>query len=131
MFCKYCGQQLQDDSAFCYRCGARLAPPVTVAPPQSAVPQKKPVNGFGIAAFVVGIVTAVLGIYLFIFAIAGIVLGAIGVARRKNYSSNWLAITGLVLSCAAFLFWTVIWCIVLYHAMLGLFLLFFLPFTGA
>lgn len=131
MFCKNCGQQLQDDSAFCFRCGAKIAPPATVASPQTATPAKKSVNGFGIAAFAIGIITVILGIYLFIFSIAGIVLGAVGVARRKNYSSNWLAITGLVLSCVAFVFWAVVWCVVLYHAMLGLFLLFFLPFTGA
>ena len=59
MFCKFCGQQIDGGANFCPRCGNRSAVPApnySYAPVQAASVQK-PVNGLGIAAFVVGIVS--------------------------------------------------------------------------
>ena len=141
MFCKYCGQQIDAQARFCSRCGRQLNTPAPVytyapvyapvqpaVPVQPAAPAKKPVNGLGIAAFVLGIVSLFLGFYLLAAAIVGIVLGAIGVARRKKYRLNGLAIAGLVLSCVACAFWLIIWIFVFYYLIAGVFLLFFLPF---
>ena len=36
MYCRYCGQQLPDDSAFCSKCGKKLEDPVTEEPETSA-----------------------------------------------------------------------------------------------
>ncbi len=78
MFCQYCGRQLSDEAAFCPHCGAKLIKTDNTAPRQNAAtqygapqsapisqvpvqPQKLPLNGFGIASFVIGIVCLVLG----------------------------------------------------------------------
>lgn len=136
MYCKYCGRQVDEQTNFCPRCGGRLkgavAPAQTAAPVQPIVPvQKKPVNGLGIAAFVLGIVSLFLGFYLFFVPIAGVVLGAIGVAYRNKYRLNGLAIAGLAISCAAFVLWLIIWIYALFYAMAGLFFLFCFPFLLA
>lgn len=115
-FCPYCGRPLKTS-----------APAYTYAPVQPvALPQKKPVNGLGIAAFVLGIVSLLLGFYLFVVSIVGIVLGAIGVARRKKYRLNGLAIAGLVISCVAFVFWFFFWIFNVFFFASALFFLFFL-----
>lgn len=96
MFCKYCGRQVDEQATFCTHCGGRLrgaaAPAQTLSPVQPIAPAQKPVNGFGIAAFVIGIVCLFIGYYIFLVAAVGIVLGAIGVAYRKKYRVNGLAI---------------------------------------
>lgn len=129
MFCKYCGRQVDEQASFCSSCGARLKAPYIASPQTITPPIKKPVNGLGIAAFVVGIVTLLLGIYIFGIAIAGIVLGSVGVARRNKYRLNGLAIAGLVISCVAFVFWLSVWIILIYtYLFSAFFLLLFLPF---
>lgn len=131
MFCIFCGKEISDESAFCRHCGANLSVPAVAAPPRYTappVPQKKPVNGFGIAAFVIGIITLLFGFfYIFFVAVVGIVLGSIGVARRKHYSLNGLAIAGLVLSCVALVLWAIVWFVLMYYFAVGLFLLFLIP----
>ncbi len=115
-FCPYCGRLLKTS-----------APVYTYAPVQPvALPQKKPVNGLGIAAFVLGIVSLLLGFYLFVASIVGIVLGAIGVARRKKYRLNGLAIAGLVMSCVACAIWFFIWIFSLFFFTSSFFYLFLL-----
>ena len=111
MFCKYCGQPVNAQARFCTHCGKQLNnSPQPTAPVQPiAPPQPKPVNGFGIAALVLGIVSLILGLYICPVSIVGIVLGAVGVAFRKKYRLNGMAIAGLVLSCVALLFWGFIW----------------------
>ncbi len=126
MFCQYCGRQLSDEAAFCPHCGAKLIKTDNTAPRQNAAtqygtpqsapipqvpvqPQKLPLNGFGIASFVIGIVCLVLGVWLFWAAIAGIILGAVAVALWHKYSLNGLAVAGLVISCVALVLWALIW----------------------
>lgn len=132
MFCKYCGRQVDEQANFCPHCGGRLNTPAAV-PPQTAAPmqpiapaQKKPVNGFGIAALVIGIICLFAGYYIFFVAIAGIVLGAVGVAYRNKFSANGIATAGLVISCVAFGLWGVIWFFRIFAV--SFLMLFFLPF---
>lgn len=44
MFCKYCGAQLEDGSAFCNKCGGNLSAAPAQSKPQAQPKEKKPVN---------------------------------------------------------------------------------------
>lgn len=129
MFCKFCGQQIDGGANFCPRCGNRSAVPApnySCAPVQAA-PVQKPVNGLGIAAFVIGIVSLFFGFFLLILPIVGIVLGTVAVVRRTYYRLNGLAIAGLVISCVACAFWLILFLIWLSYGM-SFFLLILFPF---
>ena len=88
---------------------------------------QKPVNGLGIAAFVIGIVSLFFGFFLLILPITGIVLGTVAVVRRAYYRLNGLAIAGLVISCVACAFWLILFLIWLSYGM-SFFLLVLFPF---
>lgn len=102
MFCKNCGKEIDDKAAVCPHCG------VAVQELQKAE-QKKPVNGFGIAGFVVALLSCYLGTFYCIAPVVGIVLSAIGVAKREKYSVSGLAIAGLVISIVTFVIWFIVW----------------------
>ncbi len=150
MFCKYCGGQIDEHANFCSHCGNALKTPVgapaqtaepaqtpvqTTAPAQPAPIHTKPVNGLGIASFVIGIVTLLIGFisiiaYHFSFSfssVVGIILGAIAVFRHEKYRLNGLAIAGLVMSCVAFAAWlgSVIFCFVVINPFTWFFYLLF------
>ena len=102
MYCKNCGNQVDDNAVVCPYCGAG----VRNAPVEE---KKKPVNGLGIAGFVISILSLWLGMYFCIASILALVLSAVAVALRKKYSVNGLAIAGLVISCITTFIWGIIW----------------------
>lgn len=123
MYCKYCGQPIGDDDAFCTHCGAQLkeihSDAENVTP--SDLPKKKPLNALGLAGFIVAIASVVLGEFSLFAVIAGLILSAVGLARRKNYSLNGFAIAGVAIASAglficllillfcSWLFWGLVW----------------------
>lgn len=130
-FCIYCGSKLTPNAKFCTRCGSNVenVKPVQTRqtvqvnqPVQSSAVQenKKRVNGFGIAGFVVSIVSLCLvfseiGI---LFALTAFGLSLAGVILRKKYQKVYgLAIAGLAISSVAILVIILIYAI----AFLGLF----------
>ncbi len=82
VFCKNCGAEQKDDSAFCAQCGTKIerpasAPEVAYVPAGQAQPvqpnqtviyakPKVPGRGFGIAGMVLGIIGLVYGFFLLI-----------------------------------------------------------------
>lgn len=104
MFCKNCGKEIDDKAAVCPNCG------VAVAAIQTE--EKKPVNGLGIAGFVLSLLSLWLGVYLCIAPIVALVLSAIGIAKKNKHSLNGLAIAGLVISIIALVIWGLVWLIV-------------------
>ena len=102
MYCKTCGKEINDEAVVCPHCGVAT----TNAP---AAQQKKPINGLGIAGFVVSILSLWLGMYFCIASIIGLVLSSVAVALRNKYSLNGLAIAGLVISCISVFIWGIIW----------------------
>lgn len=93
-YCRNCGNELDDNAFVCPKCGVRTDGYVPPQQPQyQPQPASQPVNGLAIAGFVVSFFFSVVGLILSIiglkksqtmndsgkgFAIAGIVLGAIG-----------------------------------------------------
>ena len=127
MYCKYCGQPIGDDDAFCTHCGTQLKEIYSDA--ENGTPsdpsEKKPLNALELAGFIVATVSMLLLMFIggtaFLGLIAGLVLSAVGLARRKNYSLNGFAIAGVVIGAAglffclmiilfcSWLFWTLVW----------------------
>lgn len=122
MKCNICGAELAADATFCEACGAAVTPATTEALEGDLLdaPQKNPGKVLGILSFIFSLVSLVAGLALscccfftcayfgpiigiavgLIFAIAGIILGAIGLKKSKSAGfKNGLALAGLIISC--------------------------------
>ncbi|MGN0807162.1 MAG: hypothetical protein ACI4MN_01770 [Candidatus Coproplasma sp.] len=120
-FCIYCGSKLTPNAKFCISCGSnvgtvkavQVSQPVQVIQPVQE--NKKRVNGFGIAGFVVSIVSLclVFSEISILFALTGFGLSLAGVILRKKYQRVYgLAIAGLVISSVAILTLIIIYSLV-------------------
>ena len=148
MYCKHCGKQIPDDAAvcpecgkptgeqpqgasadrvYCKNCGKEVDPKAVVCPYCGAqiVTEKKPVNGLGIAGFIVSIVSLWSGAFFGIVPLVGLILSAIGVAQRDNYSSSGFATAGLIISIVTLVFWILMLILVAVGLVSGFFDAFF------
>ncbi len=103
MYCRNCGKTIDDKAVICPNCGV----------PQAE--QKKPVNGFGVAGFIIGLLSIWLGYILFcIPPVIGIILSGIGCTMKAKCSANGLAVAGLVLSIVTLLLYGFLWLLLLW-----------------
>ena len=109
MFCKNCGKEIDDNAVICPNCGIQ----VNEIKSETAASSAKRVNGLGIAAFVVSILSLWLGVYFMIASFVGLGLSIAAFVMRKKYNScNGLAIAGLVISIVSTAIWVIVWIIV-------------------
>ncbi len=119
MYCRICGKEINDLAVICPYCGVP-----TNRQPAPVPEKKKPVNGLGIAGFVISLLSIYLGVYFCIVPLIGLVLSAIGLGLKKKYSLNGLAIAGLAISIVVFAFWLIIWSVWIASACVATFFLF-------
>lgn len=107
-FCIYCGSKLESKVKFCSNCGGAVQPQKPVQPVQpvqsTPVQDNKRLNGFGIAGFVLSIISlfAVSSPIQILLVGAAFGLSLTGVIVRKKYQGVYgLAIAGLVISSVA------------------------------
>ena len=105
MWCRNCGKEINDEAVICPHCGVQQKQ-------AEKVEEKLPVNGLGIAGFVVGLLSCWLGIYFCIASIVGVALSAAGLAVAKKHSVNGLAIAGLVISIITLVIYAIVWLVV-------------------
>ena len=106
MFCKNCGKEIDDNASICIYCGVATGK-------QENVNVEKKVNGFGIAGFVVSLLSLWLGMYFMIASIVGLVLSIVGMCMSKKCTScNGLAIAGLVIGIISLVIWVIVWLVV-------------------
>lgn len=104
MFCKNCGKEIDDKAAICVYCGV---------PTKAECEEKEKTNGFGIAGFVVSLVSLWLGSFYCIASIVGLVLSIIGMSKSKVCGKcNGLAVAGLVIGIISLVIWGIIWILV-------------------
>ena len=111
MFCNKCGANLPDGTRTCTNCGADLAgqaQPVYQQPVyQQPVYQQQPVDpgkGLGIAAMVLGIISLLC--FPYILGTLGIILGAVGLNKSKAVGmKNGMAVAGIVLGIIGIALW--------------------------
>ena len=108
MFCKNCGKEIDDKAAICVYCGVATG----VGNPNDRQEQTRRVNSFGIAGFVLSILSLWLGIYYCLASILGIVLSGIGIAKGKECRFNGLAVAGLIIGIISFAIWGIVWIVV-------------------
>ena len=107
MFCKNCGKEIDDNATVCVYCGVATGKQATV------LEESKKANGFGIAGFVVSLVSLWLGMYFMIASIVGLVLSIVGMVMAKKCTScNGLAIAGLVIGIISLVIWAIVWIVV-------------------
>ncbi|MGN1060554.1 MAG: zinc-ribbon domain-containing protein [Candidatus Coproplasma sp.] len=104
MFCKNCGKEIDDNADVCIYCGKKV---------DKTVGGERKVNGFGIAGFVIALLSLWLGTFYCIAPIVGLVLSIVGMSMSKKCNScNGLAIAGLVISIISLVVWVIIWLVV-------------------
>lgn len=117
MFCKKCGKEIPDDSAFCPKCGAQ----VNMAHPSGenssfdyyanqAKQEVQKYNIWAIAGFILAVVPVVipLGIFSLITGISAIIISSISLKQIKNTGEkgNVFAILGIIFGSAFVLYGT-------------------------
>lgn len=109
MFCKNCGKEINDNAVVCPYCGVQ----VRQLNGETAEGQEKHINGLGIAAFVVSILSLWLGLYYVVASLVALGLSIAAFVMRKKYNScNGLAIAALVISIVSTVIWLFVWIIV-------------------
>ena len=104
MYCKNCGKEIDDKAVICVHCGVAVG---------EIAKEDEKINKFGIAGFVVSLLSLWFGIYFCIASIVGLVLSVVGVAKRKNCNSaNGLATAGLVIGIVSTILWVLVWLLV-------------------
>lgn len=104
MYCKFCGQEVADESVFCPSCGLRLKEEVEVKK-EEFVYSTGPVvwKVFAIIGFIIGIISISLcwvPLSASLIAIDGIICSALG-RKTLDLKSNKRAKIGLILSIIA------------------------------
>ena len=102
MFYKNCGNSIDDKAFVCTHCGVA----------QSNINEQtaqKPINGLGIAGFVVGLLSLYFSLFYCIASIVGVVLSSIGYAKREKHTLNGLALAGLIINIVTLVIWGVLW----------------------
>lgn len=114
MICPICSAEIAENEKVCPICGAEISAEADVEVAENALPEKDPGKILNIVALALGIASLVLGAILScacaclggilpaILAVAGIVLGAIGMSKSKKagFNGNFGKI-GLILSIVA------------------------------
>ncbi|MDE5897364.1 MAG: zinc-ribbon domain-containing protein [Clostridia bacterium] len=97
MFCKNCGTEINDSSAFCPHCGSHLDRPANYAQPAPQPTYFAPPNAERQKTNVLAIVGFVLSFFV---AIAGLICSIIGYKNAPQYGGNGkgLATAGIVIS---------------------------------
>ncbi|MDE7084487.1 MAG: zinc ribbon domain-containing protein [Clostridia bacterium] len=103
MFCKNCGKQIDDKASICIYCG------VATGINEAVKTEERKVNAFGIAGFVVSLVSLWLGMYFCIASIIGLALSIVGMVNAKKCKLNGFAIAGLVLGIISLVIWAIVW----------------------
>lgn len=109
MYCTNCGRQIDDRAAICVYCGV---PTDNYVAPNGASkqPSAEKVNGFGIAGFVLSIVSIWFGIFFCITPLIGLIFSIIGMVNKpKCNKCNGLAVAGLVINIVFFSIWFMYW----------------------
>ena len=105
MFCANCGKEIDDRAVICPHCGV----PVT-QPPKPGKTKDRLAFGFGIAGFVVALVSLWTGVYFCITSIVAVVLSAVAMHRAKAHDDpHGLATAGLVIGIVTLVLWAIIW----------------------
>ena len=112
MFCTNCGKEIDDNAVICVHCGVPTHNMIGARNVINAQQQQQPaksINAFGLAGFIVSLVSLWLGVYLCITAIVGLSLSIVGMVKAKNHRLNGFAIAGLVIGICAALIWGTYW----------------------
>ncbi|MCM1438867.1 MAG: zinc-ribbon domain-containing protein [Roseburia sp.] len=103
MFCKNCGKEIDDKASICIYCG------VATENKASNDGREKKLNAFGLAGFIVSLVSLWLGMYFCIASIVGLALSIVGMVNAKKCRLNGFAIAGLVLGIISLVIWAIVW----------------------
>lgn len=92
MYCKNCGQEIDEKAVICPHCGVAVKEDVN----ENDV--KKSTNWFGVVGFVTSLISLFCGLEAgIVVAIIGLIFSSIGLGIRRKHSLNGFAVAGLVI----------------------------------
>ena len=108
MFCTHCGKEVNDNAVICPNCGVPTENYNKVSKPAGT--QQK-LNGFALAGMICAIVGIVGGNYIFCLpSIAGIILSIVGMVKVKDYNSGFgYALAGIIVGAIGLVIWLIVW----------------------
>jgi len=110
MFCKKCGQEINDNAVICPHCGVATDNYMKPANPSSTNGGQK-LNGLALAGMICAIVGIIGGDYLFcIPSIVGLILSIVGMVKVKELKSGYgFALAGIIVGAIGLLIWLLVW----------------------
>lgn len=108
MFCRHCGHEINDNAVICPNCGVATDNYMAVAKPV-ATDQK--FNGLALAGMICAIVGIIGGNYIFcIPSIVGLILSIVGMVKVKEYKSGYgFALAGIIVGAIGLVIWLMVW----------------------
>lgn len=108
MYCSHCGKEINDNAVICPNCGVATANYTAVAKP--AGPEQK-LNGLALAGMICAIVGIIGGNWIWcIPSIVGLVLSIVGMVKVKEYKSGYgFALAGIIVGAVGLLIWLIFW----------------------
>ncbi len=105
MFCKTCGKEIDETSAFCPNCGCEINTAEPVSEDKDSTKETKKQNTFCLIGLILAIVSWFIALYGTV-AIAGLVLSVLGIqqTKKEGQPTNPLGLTGVVLSVVSLIY---------------------------
>ncbi len=109
MYCKKCGQEINENAIICPHCGVATDNYMVTANPSSNTEGK--LNGLALAGMICAIVGIIGGDYLFcIPSIVGLILSIVGMVKVKELKSGYgFALAGIIVGAVGLLIWLIVW----------------------
>lgn len=120
MFCRHCGHEINDNAVICPNCGVATDNYAAVAKPAATATDQK-FNGLALAGMICAIVGIIGGNYIFcIPSIVGLILSIVGMVKVKEYKSGYgFALAGIIVGAIGLLVWLILWFTVIWVLWLG------------
>jgi len=109
MFCTKCGQEINENAIICPHCGVATDKYMVTANPSQNTESK--LNGLALAGMICAIVGIIGGDYLFcIPSIVGLILSIVGMVKVKEFKSGYgFALAGIIVGAVGLLIWLIVW----------------------
>ena len=105
MYCKHCGNIINDETKFCPNCGGKQMEKNSTVEPPMPVENKPSSNAFAIVGFVISLISLLLN-FLGLVGIAAVIVSVLGLIKVDAYNGHGksMSIVGIVIGGISILY---------------------------
>lgn len=116
MFCKHCGKEVNDNAIICPNCGVATdnygkTPVNTESTPADNNNADKKFNGLALAGMICAIAGIIGGNYILcIPSVVGLILSIFGIVKARQINSgHGFALAGIIVGAIGLFIWSIVW----------------------